>query len=208
MIFINDRLDNESRIARKLLFSFPTNKFIFENCRLGESFGLENSRISREINPTKVGKISAVKKFRRAAREFERKLKKKGRKEGRKEGRKKGRKSGTAAGASPGRRGEKSGESRKVCERLSKSKVVKFTVSRGSGAKGKRATTFDVTMVDVHLYGSHCNLHCAFALENARDIALHARDGVRARTRVEFGTYASSEREERLFHKIVVPLIH
>lgn len=35
-------------------------------------------------------------------------------------------------------RGEKSG-SRKVCERLSKSKVVKFTVSRGSGAKGKRA---------------------------------------------------------------------
>ena len=196
MIFINDRLDNESRIARKLLFSFPTNKFIFENCRLGESFGLENSRISREINPTKVGKISAVKKFRRAAREFERKLKKKGRK------------SGTAAGASPGRRGEKSGESRKVCERLSKSKVVKFTVSRGSGAKGKRATTFDVTMVDVHLYGSHCNLHCAFALENARDIALHARDGVRARTRVEFGTYASSEREERLFHKIVVPLIH
>ena len=196
MIFINDRLDNESRIARKLLFTFPTNKFIFENCRLGESFGLENSRISREINPTKVGKISAVKKFRRAAREFERKLKKKGRK------------SGTAAGASPGRRGEKSGESRKVCERLSKSKVVKFTVSRGSGAKGKRATTFDVTMVDVHLYGSHCNLHCAFALENARDIALHARDGVRARTRVEFGTYASSEREERLFHKIVVPLIH
>ena len=89
MIFINDRLDNESRIARKLLFTFPTNKFIFENCRLGESFGLENSRISREINPTKVGKISAVKKFRRAAREFERKLKKKGRKEGRKKERKK-----------------------------------------------------------------------------------------------------------------------
>lgn len=152
--------------------------------------------ISREKVERSGGKISL--------REFERKL--------RKEKRKRKEKAGftAAAGARFGRR---RGERRKIGESQSLRATVEVESRKIYGqprkwCKRKASATFDVTMVDVHLYGSHCNLHCAFALENARDIALHARDGVRARTRVEFGTYASSEREERLFHKIVVPLIH
>lgn len=59
--------------------------------------------------------------------------------------------------------------------------------------KRKASATFDVTMPDVHLYGLHCNLHCALAHENARDIALHAPlcETVQAHVRVEFGTCAN-----------------
>ena len=140
-----------------------------------------------------------------SSREFERKLKKKERK---KERKKEKVEFTTAAGANSGRRGEKSGGESQSLRATVEVESRKIYGQPRKRCKRKASATFDVTMVDVHLYGSHCNLHCAFALENARDIALHARDGVRARTRVEFGTYASSEREERLFHKIVVPLIH
>lgn len=135
-------------------------------------------------------------------REFERELRKEKEEEGKE-------KVGFTAAAGSGGGGER----RKIGESQSLRATVEVESRKIYGqprkrCKRKASATFDVTMVDVHLYGSHCNLHCAFALENARDIALHARDGVRARTRVEFGTYASSEREERLFRKIVVPLIH
>lgn len=135
-------------------------------------------------------------------REFERELRKEKEEEGKE-------KVGFTAAAGSGGGGER----RKIGESQSLRATVEVESRKIYGqprkrCKRKASATFDVTMVDVHLYGSHCNLHCAFALENARDIALHARDGVRARTRVEFGTYASSKREERLFRKIVVPLIH
>lgn len=135
-------------------------------------------------------------------REFERELRKEKEEEGKE-------KVGFTAAAGSGGGGER----RKIGESQSLRATVEVESRKIYGqprkrCKRKASATFDVTMVDVHLYGSHCNLHCAFALENARDIALHARDGVRARTRVEFGTYASTEREERLFRKIVVPLIH
>ena len=91
-------------------------------------------RISREINPTKVGKVSPVKKFRRGNLKGNWKRKKERKKE-----RKKKWNSRRQLERTPGGEEKNRGESRKVCERLSKSKVVKFTVSRGSGAKGKRA---------------------------------------------------------------------